>query len=88
MVRCPRSRQRVYRIFKTLTGASGFLLVLAIIWLVKLYALIWDLIEDDIIVQGILVLLTIFLASLITTALGFWYEDQARREAMWKRWKY
>ena len=40
MLRQPGSRQHVYRIFKTLTGASGFVLILAIIWLVKLYALI------------------------------------------------
>ncbi len=88
MVRCPGSRQRVYGISKTITAASGFLLILAIIGIVRLYGLFLDLIEENTIVQGVLVLLAIFLASLITTALGFWYEDQARREEMKRRWKY
>ena len=87
MLRCPGLRQGVYGISKTITAASGFLLILPIIEPFIAFPVFVELIENPIAQQIILVLLAIFLASLITTALGFWYEDQARREEMKRRWK-
>lgn len=88
MVRRPGSRQRVYTICKTITVVSGFLLILPIIEPFIALPVFIELIENTIARQVILVLLAAFLASLITTAVGFVYQEYAREEEMKKRWKY